>query len=130
MFRVFCVGILAACLLTVAGCGGDKDTAANDRAPAKGQVFLDGEPLLGGGTVKFRSVENERMQVSVNLNSDGQFLVANAPTGKVKMTVVTMPKLYPEMTPIPKKYSKLTTSGLEGTVSHDGEPFEIKLKSK
>ena len=34
------------------------------------------------------------------------------------------------MTPIPKKYSKLKTSGLEGTIAPDDEAFEVKLLSK
>ena len=128
MFRVLWIAVLSGCLLSLGGC--QEKIAIEDRAPAKGVVMLDGEPLSGGGTVKFQSVDNPRIRVSASLDDNGQFLVGDAPSGKVKMTVITMPELYPEMTPIPKKYSKLSTSELEATISHSDESFEIKLSSK
>lgn len=129
MYRLFCLGIFAGILLTLSSCR-DHPVAIEGRAPAKGSVTLDGQPLTGGGTVKFQSVDNPRMRVSVALDENGQFRVSDAPEGKVKITVITTPKIYPEMIPIPKKYSKLKTSALEGTISQDSKPFVIKLKSE
>lgn len=80
--------------------------------------------------MKFQSVENPRMRTSVGLDDSGQFDVSSAPTGIVKISVMTTPELYPEMTLIPKKYSRLKASALQRTISDDDEPFEIKLKSK
>ena len=129
MRRMLHSATLLGCLLILGGCGGDQ-VQVEGRSPAKGSVTLDGKPLLGGGTIKFQSVDNPRKRVSANLDGNGQFLVGDAPTGKVKMTVITTPEIYPEMTAIPKKYSKLKTSGLEGTIAADDEAFEVKLLSK
>ena len=121
--------VFAICLLTVAGCG-SQAPVIDGRTAVKGTVMLDGQPLAGGGTVKFESVENKRIRVSVSLDSQGQFLVGDAPSGRVKMSVITTPEIYPEMTPIPKRYSKVETSGLEMIVVPNGESFEIELTSK
>ena len=129
MVRMFHMAAIIGCLLTLGGCS-ESQVQVEGRAPAKGSVTLDGEPLTGGGTIKFQSVENPRMRVSANLDANGQFLVGDAPSGKVKMTVITTPDIFPEMKKIPKKYSKLKTSGLEGTISPDDDSFEVKLLSK
>lgn len=129
MFRMFCIAIIVSGLLTLGGCQ-KKQVLSEKRSPAIGVVTLNGEPLRGGGTVKFQLVDNPRMRVSTSLDDNGQFFVGDAPLGKVRMTVVTTPELYPEMTPIPKKYSKVATSGLEATIARDDESFEIELKSK
>ena len=128
--KFYVASLLGCLLLTLSGCSGGEEAQVEGRSPAKGVVTLDGEPLAGGGTIKFQSVENPRMRVSTGLDQNGQFLVGDAPVGKVKMTVITTPDLFPEMTAIPEKYSKLKTSGLEGTISPDDEEFEVKLLSK
>ena len=127
MFWKFCLAAVASCLIILSGCGEQQPLEIEGRAPAKGQVTLDGKPLTGGGSVKFQSVDNPRKRVTASLDDNGQFLVSDAPTGAVKMTVVTTPDLYPEMIPIPKKYSKVSTSGLERTIAPDAESFEIEL---
>ena len=127
--QLLCVSTLAGCLLLGVGCE-KEEVLVEGRAHARGVVLLDGEPLVGGGTVKFQSVKNSRIRVSVKLDQDGQFRVAQAPAGEVRMSVVTTPDIYPEMTPIPKKYSSLKTSNLTGTIEHGVESFEIELKSK
>ncbi|MDA8563268.1 hypothetical protein N9L06_02325 [Mariniblastus sp.] len=129
VFQLLCVSAFVGCLLVITGCKKEA-VVVEGRAHARGVVLLDGEPLVGGGTVKFQSVKNPRIRVSVKLDQDGQFRVAQAPAGEVRMSVVTTPDIYPEMTPIPKKYSSLKTSKLSGTIEHGVEAFEIELKSK
>ena len=129
MICKFYMVTLVSCLLMLGGCGADQ-VQIEGRSPAKGKVTLDGKPLTGGGTIKFQSLENPRIRVSTNLDANGEFLVGDAPAGKVKMTVITTPDIFPEMIAIPKKYSKLETSGLEKTITQEDESFEVELLSK
>lgn len=127
LFRIY-TGVALVCVLLF-GCT-QQQQVSEDRAPAKGSVTLDGQPLTGGGTVKFQSVDNPRIRVSCSLNDKGEFLIADAPKGKVKMTVVTDPKTFPDQTRIPKRYQSLRTSNLEGTIAVGDESFEIKLTKR
>ena len=129
VFQYLCISALAGCLLVSAGCGNEA-AVVEGRGHARGSVLLNGEPLVGGGTVKFQSVDNPRIRVSVNLDNNGQFRVAQAPLGEVLMAVHTTPDLYPEMTPIPKKYASVKTSKLTGKIEHGVESFTIELTSK
>ncbi|MDB4766353.1 hypothetical protein OAG71_01560 [bacterium] len=121
--------ILASCVLVFSGCPG-KQATNEIRTTARGVVKLDGEPLKGGGSIKFQSVENSRIRVSVTFDAEGSFGVGDAPKGPIQIAVTTAPELYPEQVPIPKRYANLATSGLDTTIPLGDEPFEINLKSK
>ena len=90
MVRMLYMATLLGCLSVFGGCEGEQ-VQVEGRSPAKGSVTLDGKPLIGGGTIKFQSVENSRIRVTTGLDENGQFLVGDAPTGKVKMTVIHNP---------------------------------------
>ena len=123
------VVFLASCVFVFSGCSEDQ-TTNETRTSARGLVKLDGAPLKGGGSIKFQSVENSRIRVSVTFDANGNFGVGDAPKGPIQIAVSTSPELYPEHTPIPKKYENLSTSGLETTIPLDDETFEVNLSSK
>jgi hypothetical protein len=135
-------------LAGISGCG-------SSTATVKGKVFLDGKPLKGG-TVVFASADGKGAPASGPIEEDGSYTVLRAPTGKVRIAVETesmntgnpgearkykppegMKSPYGERktdnsaryTPIPEKYMKEETSGLEFEVKGGTNTHEIKLSS-
>ena len=119
--------LLIASTFFFTGCTGQaKDET---RAPAKGTVKLDGEPL-NGGFITFRLVDKPLRRITTDINSSGEFSVGNAPIGQVQITVVTDRSLDPEVVLIPRKYANYETAKLDREITSNTEPFVIELSSK
>ena len=118
-------------VLFCVGCG--KATDPN-RTPVSGSVIFEGEALRCGSIV-FTSTEDAHRRATCMIRSDGTYSVANAPKGKVIITVETAsvsPKLggpaefYKE---IPKEFGNVETSGLSLEVPPGGmKDYVITLK--
>lgn len=111
--------ILGLSLLVAVGCQ-HKPTIESNRTAVKGTVTLDGKPLPCG-CITFLSVENPMFRVSAMIRPDGSFSVADAPLGKVNVTVETETARgnNPNYVPIPKRYGIAKTSDLTATVTKD-----------
>lgn len=132
---------LALCLgLAAILCAGCSDRA---RAPLSGTVTLDGLPLKAGMVV----VHGEGGRVtSTSIEADGKYRIPDAPVGKVKLAVITLPAGQAVLPPdtkavavkppvgleyvaIPSRYHEVSTSGQATTVEAGQENrFDIRLK--
>ena len=121
-------------LLMALGCGRNSGGPnESHRHQVAGKVILDGKPLMGG-SITFVAVDNPRYRVTTPIYPSGEFAVADAPLGPVRIAVETeslrtdMPQSY---VTIPLKYRAIKTSGLTATITKDSsEPLLLELKSK
>lgn len=72
---------LAALLVAVAGCGGDK------RATVSGKVTVGGKGPLTGGNIRFVSVSDPNRSGGGLINPDGTYEVPDAPVGDCKVII-------------------------------------------
>jgi len=136
MFKTICLfcGGLLILLPLLAGCGGPAKVHEANREPASGMVTFDGKPL-GGGSITFISAKDAVYRMTAMIRADGHFLMNNAPSGEVIVSVETEtakignPSGY---VPIPAKYNNPKTSGLTAVVGKDeaGGSLKFDLKSK
>jgi hypothetical protein len=124
--RIAAIGII---LLLVAGCH-RATPVASDRGPVSGKVTLDDKPLPGG-TITFLSPSDARYRATAMIGPHGEFSVADAPLGKVQVTVETLSYSGAKRGnsfPIPPKYAKAETSGLTievGPGSREGLAIDL-----
>ena len=123
---------LVSCLvaaLGLAGCGsfaGPGKGSLASTIPVKGKALFRGKPLTGG-TVEFEPV-NAGMLASGSILADGTFTLRSsngaegAVAGKHRVTVSETKE------PVPRKYSRPATSGLEVEVSAEKPDVTLDLK--
>jgi len=131
------VPLLAASLLSLAGCGGKPTESANS---VSGKVTLDGAKVAG--QVIFVGPDNKEL-VPAAIKLDGTYQIADVPPGKYKVLVrgagsATGPA--PKDSALPKmetgggaappaKYAAVTTSDLTYEVKGGKETYNIELKN-
>ncbi len=142
------VGMVLLLALGASGCG-------RKTATVTGKVMLDNQPVPNA-TVTFYGGPNESVVAGARTKEDGSYTVANAPVGKVKITVKTVapPQEGPgtgpsdvnkdrkeirltsagtglkEWTyvPLDPRYADLATSGLGTEVEKGSNTYDIPLK--
>jgi hypothetical protein len=120
-------GVLAAALLALAGCIGGKGEVS-------GTVTFDGKPLPGG-MVTFIPANGK--PESCRIGEDGSYRVANVPTGRAQIKVVTQPPVefgkgepflpLGKYVQIPKRYSDPESSGFTCDVKRGKQEHNLKL---
>ena len=111
--------------------------------PTHGTITFDGKPLAGA-VVTFHPADPtilRPVRADGITAEDGSFTLSaytandGAPIGKYRVTVVMRhPGLdvqgQPFVNPLPEKYSKTTTSGLEATVTEGANEFRLELSGR
>lgn len=118
-------------LLAVVGCS-NQSPKVPGRSDLAGTVYYHSQ-RLGGGEITVVSKENTGSVAVGVINSDGTFLVRNAPEGPVRIGVSTESMLYggdrSRYVELPKKYRNHQQSGLTAEVKADGnEPIELRIE--
>jgi hypothetical protein len=124
--------MLGTLAILASGCG--RNAASDDnRAPLAGKVSFDGKPLPGG-SITFVSTEDARYMVTTRIGSQGEFSVANAPQGTVRVMVETEFLLFGNpgaYVKVPERYTRSETSGLTAKVERgQNPPVSFDLRSQ
>jgi hypothetical protein len=119
---------VAGCALlawTALGCGPQVSQVS-------GKVTYQGKPLPSGSVV-FVSPEGDVVGRSA-IAADGRYVMTDVPAGSVKVAVESHERVPPglggppgDYVPIPPRYKKAETSGLEYTVTRGSHTFNIDL---
>ncbi|MCC9606485.1 hypothetical protein LOC68_17620 [Blastopirellula sp. JC732] len=136
LFAYFC---LISGLLPLSGCFSQPGLPG--LVKVTGNVTYDGSPVTFGNVMFFP--DGDRGQTgSGEIASDGSYTVATSPSsigllpGKYKVSVISQLSSagmkddgtpIPAKTAIPRKYGKITTSGLELDVPVDGSPIVLDI---
>lgn len=133
----FAVGFV---VLAAAGCG----SGGPQLAVVTGRVTFDGQPLPGGLLrLKATNPASPVQETNVRLKPDGTFIVPDAPTGPVTVSIDTevirtdlqvaamnpaAPPLAVKYVAIPKRYAAFATSDLGFEVSPGPQVRDFELK--
>lgn len=116
---------LAVAILFAVGCGG-APTKRTDRAYAKGDVTLNGQPLAAG-TISFTKLDGST-STAVPI-SEGKYLCDSAPVGECKVTVdVQSIPGGPGPVKIPTKYSDPLQSELRATFEPGQNEYDVAME--
>jgi hypothetical protein len=127
--------------LALAGCGGD------DTATVTGRVTYKGRPL-NCGEVCFVAAGKDGKSRSAPIGADGTYTVTDAPTGKVRASVVVragqpagaaaqpkhkdappLPGSQVQPVTVPAKYASPAQSGLVYTLAPGSQTIHVDLKN-
>jgi len=97
-----------------------------------GKVTYRGQPLRSG-SVLFVNAEGKEVGRSA-IAADGRYVMTDVPAGSVKVAVESHGHVPPglggppgDYVPIPPRYKKAETSGLEYTVTRGSQTFNLDL---
>lgn len=127
------VGLVSCLLLTLTGCGDGRPAVV----PAKGRVFINGEPLTGYlGFVRVEPVGTRAATGEIS-EADGSFTLTSFENGDGcvpgthPVAVIVNTTVGEELVSlIPEHYSDSSTSGLQVTVAQDGGELKIELEGE
>jgi hypothetical protein len=130
-FSLFWTILLAFCIISISGCG----DSLPKRVPVSGHVVFDGKPLETG--VLLIQAPGQRSSYAT-LGPGGKFTVTTFTEndglmmGKHQVAVVAKEDINQTTQKwfIPKKYSEVSTSGLEIDVTGSNNDVKIDLKSE
>jgi hypothetical protein len=131
--RGLSLSLLGCLLLSLCGCGDGRPAVV----PAKGRVFINGEPLTGYlGFVRVEPVGTRAATGEIS-QADGSFTLTSFENGDGcvpgthPVAVIVNTTVGEELVSlIPEHYSDSSTSGLEVTVSADAGELRIELEGE
>jgi hypothetical protein len=127
------IGLVSCLLLTVTGCGDGRPAVV----PAKGRVYMNGEPLTGyAGFVRVEPIGSRAATGDIS-ESDGTFTLTSFEAGDGcvpgthPVAVIVNTTIGEELVfLVPEHYSDTSTSGLQVTVAADGGELKIELEGE
>lgn len=127
------VGLLGCLLLNVTGCGDGRPAVV----PAKGRVYINGEPLTGyPGFVRVEPVGSRAATGEIS-ESDGSFTLTSfelndgCVPGTHPVAVIVNTTVGDELVSlVPEHYSDSSTSGLQVTVAEESGELKIELEGE